>query len=49
VLAEPDVAEHFAAFGAEVSSSAPDAYAADIAAEEAKWSPIVRRAGVKGD
>jgi tripartite-type tricarboxylate transporter receptor subunit TctC len=48
-LGEPDVAHRFAALGAEVLSSAPDAYAADIAAEEAKWSPIVRRAGVKGD
>ena len=48
-LAEADVAQRFAALGAEVRSSAPDAYAADIAAEETKWSPIVRRAGVKGD
>jgi len=48
-LAEPDVAQRFAALGAEVLASAPDAYAADIAAEEAKWSPILRRAGVKGD
>src|SRR4029077_20938500 len=48
-LAAPDVAQHFAALGAEVLASAPDAYAADIAAEEAKWSPIVRKAGVKGE
>jgi tripartite-type tricarboxylate transporter receptor subunit TctC len=48
-LGEPDVAQRFAALGAEVLSSAPDAYAADIAAEEAKWSPIVRKAGVRGD
>ena len=48
-LAEADVAQRFAALGAEVSSSTPDAYAADIAAEETKWSPIVRRAGVKAD
>src|SRR5262245_3678154 len=48
-LAEPDVAQRFAALGAEVLASAPDAYAADIAAEETKWSPILRRAGVKGD
>jgi tripartite-type tricarboxylate transporter receptor subunit TctC len=48
-LAETDVAQRFAALGAEVLSSAPDAYAADIAAEETKWSPIVRKAGVKGD
>jgi tripartite-type tricarboxylate transporter receptor subunit TctC len=48
-LDQPDVAQRFAALGAEVLASAPDAYAADIAAEEAKWSPIVRKAGVKGD
>jgi tripartite-type tricarboxylate transporter receptor subunit TctC len=48
-LAEADVAQRFAALGAEVLSSAPDAYAADIAAEETKWSPIVRKAGVKAD
>jgi tripartite-type tricarboxylate transporter receptor subunit TctC len=48
-LVQPDVAQRFAALGAEVFSSAPDAYAADIAAEEAKWAPIVRRAGVKAD
>jgi tripartite-type tricarboxylate transporter receptor subunit TctC len=48
-LAAPDVAQRFAALGAEVLPSTPDAYAADIAAEEEKWSPIVRRAGVKGD
>src|SRR5215467_12740991 len=41
-LAEPDVTQRFSALGAEVLASAPDAYAADIAAEEAKWSPIVR-------
>jgi tripartite-type tricarboxylate transporter receptor subunit TctC len=46
-LGEPDVAKRFAALGAEVLASAPDAYAADIAAEEAKWSPILRDAGVK--
>ena len=49
VLAEPEVAQRFAALGAEVLSSAPDAYAADIAAEETKWSPILRKAGVKGE
>jgi tripartite-type tricarboxylate transporter receptor subunit TctC len=46
-LAAPDVAQHFAALGAEVLASTPEVYAADIAAEEAKWSPIVRKAGIK--
>jgi tripartite-type tricarboxylate transporter receptor subunit TctC len=48
-LAEADVAQRFAALGAEVLSSTPEAYAADIAAEETKWSPIVRKAGVKAE
>jgi tripartite-type tricarboxylate transporter receptor subunit TctC len=49
VLAAPDVAQHFAALGAEVFASTPDAYATDIASEEAKWSPIVRKAGIKAE
>jgi tripartite-type tricarboxylate transporter receptor subunit TctC len=49
VLAAPDVAQQLAALGAEVLASTPADYAADIAAEEAKWSPIVRKAGIKAE
>ena len=35
--------------GAEVLASTPEAYAADIAAEETKWSEIVRKAGIKAE
>ncbi len=48
-LAAPDVAQRFAALGAEVLASTPEAYASDVAAEEAKWSPIVRKAGIKAE
>ena len=48
-LAAPDVQQRLAADGAEVMPGTPAAYAADIAAEEAKWSPIVRKAGLKGE
>jgi tripartite-type tricarboxylate transporter receptor subunit TctC len=48
-LAVSDVAQQFAALGAEVFSSTPDAYAADIASEEAKWSPLVRKAGITAE
>jgi tripartite-type tricarboxylate transporter receptor subunit TctC len=48
-LEAADVRQHLSAAGAEVLPSTPDAYAADIAAEEAKWSPIVRKAGVKAE
>jgi tripartite-type tricarboxylate transporter receptor subunit TctC len=48
-LGAPEVRERLAADGAEVAPGTPEDYAADIAAEEAKWSPIVRRAGLKGE
>ncbi len=48
-LAVPEVAQRLATDGAEVAASTPEAYAADIAAEEAKWSPIVRKAGIKAE
>src|SRR5499427_9085400 len=40
-----EVRQRLSAVGAEVLASTPEAYAADIASEEAKWSPIVRKAG----
>ena len=49
VLAAPDMAEKLAALGAEVLAGTPTDYAADIAAEQAKWSPIVRKAGIKAE
>jgi tripartite-type tricarboxylate transporter receptor subunit TctC len=48
-LDAPDVQQRLAADGAEVLASTPEAYAADIAAEETKWSEIVRKAGVKAE
>jgi tripartite-type tricarboxylate transporter receptor subunit TctC len=48
-LEAPDVRQRLAQDGAEVLASTPEAYAADIAAEEAKWSEIVRKAGVKAE
>ena len=48
-LAAPDVARRLAADGAEVFASTPDAHAADIAAEEAKWSAVVRKAGIRAE
>jgi tripartite-type tricarboxylate transporter receptor subunit TctC len=43
------VARRLAADGAEVFASTPDAHAADIAAEEAKWSAVVRKAGIRAE
>ncbi len=48
-LRSPDVARRLSTDGAEVLSSTPEAHAADIAAEQAKWGPIVRKAGVTAE
>jgi len=48
-LEVPEVAQRLATDGAETAWSTPTAYAADIAAEEAKWSPIVRKAGIRAE
>jgi tripartite-type tricarboxylate transporter receptor subunit TctC len=48
-LDAPDVQQRLAQDGAEVLASTPEAYAADIAAEETKWSEVVRKAGIKAE
>ena len=46
-LADPDVKAKLTADGEIVLPSTPEAYAADIASEETKWSAIIKRAGQK--
>jgi tripartite-type tricarboxylate transporter receptor subunit TctC len=48
-LADAEVKNKLAIEGAETLPVSPEAYAADIAAEETKWSEIIRKAGVKGE
>jgi len=48
-LSADEVAARVAAEGAEVTPSSPPEYAADIAAEEAKWGRIIRALGLKGE
>ena len=48
-LTNDEVRKRLSVDGAEPLPSTPDQYAADIAAEEAKWSEIIRKAGVKGE
>ena len=48
-LADADVKRRLAVEGAEALPVSPDAHAADIAAEETKWSEIIRRSGMKAD
>jgi len=48
-LASDEVAARVAAEGAEITPSTPAEYAADIAAEEAKWGKIIKQLGLKAD
>jgi tripartite-type tricarboxylate transporter receptor subunit TctC len=48
-LADVDVRSRLAVDGAETLPGAPEAYAADIAGEEAKWSAIVKKSGVTAE
>ena len=48
-LADAEVRRRLAVEGAEALPVTPDAYAADIAGEEAKWSEIIRKSGMKAD
>ena len=48
-LTNDQVKRRLAVEGAEVMPVSPDAYAADIAGEEAKWSEIIRKSGMKGE
>jgi tripartite-type tricarboxylate transporter receptor subunit TctC len=48
-LATDDVKRRLAVEGAEALSVSPDEHAADIAAEETKWSEIIRKSGMKAE
>jgi len=48
-LADPEIKKRLAVDGAEVLPGTPEAYGADIAAEEAKWSAVIKKTGVKAE
>jgi len=48
-LADTDIKNRLAVDGAEVLPGTPEAYGADIAAEEAKWSAVIKKTGVKAE
>jgi tripartite-type tricarboxylate transporter receptor subunit TctC len=48
-LAAADVRERLGADGTETLPGTPQAYAADIASEQAKWSAIVKKSGVTAE
>ncbi len=43
----PAMRERFATEGAEASGTSPDAFAAIIKNEVAKWARVIREAGIK--
>ena len=49
ILATSEAREWLAAQGAEPGGESPTEFAAYIAAEHAKWGPIIRKAGIKAD
>ena len=46
-LADGNIRQRLAADGTETLPGTPEAYAADIASEEAKWGAVIKSAGVK--
>jgi tripartite-type tricarboxylate transporter receptor subunit TctC len=48
-LADAEIKNRLAVDGAEVLPGTPEAYGADIAAEEAKWSAVIKKTGVKAE
>jgi tripartite-type tricarboxylate transporter receptor subunit TctC len=48
-LVNDEVKRRLAVEGAEALPMSPDDYTADIAKEEAKWSEIIRKSGMKGE
>jgi len=49
ILSTPDVRERFTARGGEASPTTPEAFAAFMRDEMARWGAIVRKSGVKAD
>jgi len=49
ILAAPDVVERLQAQGAEPMPGTPEAFAAFMRDEMAKWAPVVKQAGVKAE
>jgi tripartite-type tricarboxylate transporter receptor subunit TctC len=49
VLRTPDVVERLSSQGAEPIGSTPQAFAAYIKAETAKWAKVIRESGAKAE
>jgi tripartite-type tricarboxylate transporter receptor subunit TctC len=49
ILALPDVKERFSGLGADPTPSAPERFAAAMAADAEKWGRVIKQAGVRAD
>ena len=49
ILSQPDMREKLAGLGFETVASSPDEFAAQIRIEVAKWSKVIKEAGIKVD
>jgi len=49
IIHQPDVVQRMADLGAEPVGSMPDEYAAFIKAEMARWSKVVKQAGIRAE
>jgi tripartite-type tricarboxylate transporter receptor subunit TctC len=49
VVLDPDLAQRYAADGAEGVGSTPQQFAAHIKAENEKWAKLIRETGIRGD
>jgi len=49
VIASPAIRDRWAALGIEAVGGTPERFAAHVRKETAKWSEVIKRAGIKGD
>ena len=49
ILSQPDMREKLTGLGFEIVASSPDEFAAQIRTEVAKWSKVIKEAGIKVD
>ena len=49
ILSQPDIREKLAGLGFETVASSPDEFAAQIRVEVAKWTKVIKEAGIKVD
>jgi tripartite-type tricarboxylate transporter receptor subunit TctC len=49
VVHDPDLAQRYAADGAEGVGSTPQQFAAHIKAEHDKWAKLIKETGIRGD